>query len=702
MNVFFRAGVTLFFYLTLLTTHAVDYKIFRAEGKVGLKDHEGNVLIPAEYDGLGWSSEHNEPVDGVIGYRLASAWGLITIGNKQITGCDYSKLYPANSQVFLAARRGRISGYDFLGAINSEGKVVLPFRYASVDIAGSRAIVSNKSGSVLHYGLVDMGGKELIPIRYNEIEKVSHWYAVKDKSGKTGLYDAEGVPRTAFEFDAVDFLAPGYALVKKENAYGLFGKEGKMLLSPTWQQIRLVDGEIELLAFNEWTEIGTDRIEGKKYYHEELIPYGENYKVVSNGRQWLIDKNDTALTPQHYKRLVMGHNGFILFSVRNRWGLMNRTFATIMKARFDSLKLNEALVFARDSYRQWLIFDTLGVKKSSRPYEQIGEKTGYLWPVMRNGYWGFVERSGEEIIRCVYDEVGEFVDGKVVVGFHGENGIIDKKGDWVIYPQRSELQLLTDDLYLSKLRNLTTLKSIENGTIYFTENEVEIKENYLLEKLAEGGIWKIDFSGQIQNNDPRDERFEEIRRPSEGFYPVRIDGLYGFIDSRNRLRIANRYEDVGPFKEDLAAFRLLGKWGFIDKSERIRVQPLYEEVHAFNDGLAVVKTGQGYGIINKEGKKLSTVDYDRLVKLGNGKWLVEKDSRYGMIDKDGRPLINIKYQYLQDLDNDCVIIKKRNKYGLITNDGVDILPALYDRLIYDAVKNVYLGMKKSTWVKAEL
>ena len=703
MNIFLRARISLFFALSLFQAHAGDYQIFKEEGKVGLKDNLGNILIPASYDGLGWSSGPKEPVSGVIGYRVNDVWGLISVENKEVTSASYSKLYPANTVLFVAAKQGKFSGYNFLGAISRDGKIVLPFKYASIDIAGSRAIVSHKSGAVLQYGLLDMGGKELIPVRHKEIKKISHWYAVREQSDRFSMFNASGARLTADEFDSVGAVTPGYVLLKKDNAYGVFGKQGRLVLPITYQKIRVSNGEIELLPFNEWEEIGaTDHTVTKKHHYENMIPLAQQYKVISNGNEWLIDQEGQALTPKRYQHLVMASNGFVLFKDKNKWGLLDRAFTMVIPPKFEDIKLNEGLVFAQDSYQQWLIFDTLGVKKSSRPYQQIGKKTGYLWPVMRNGYWGFIERSGEEAIRCVYDKVGAFVEDKVVVGFHGENGIINKQGEWIIYPGDQALQLLTDDLYLSMSGSLTTLKSVENGTIYFTENEIEIKERYLLERLGAGRLWKIDFNGRIENNDPHNERFEEIREPSEGLYAVKIDGMYGFIDDRNRLRISNRYEDVGPFREGVAAVKLRGKWGFIDKYERIKVQPLYQQVGVFQEGLAVVKTSRGYSVINKDGKQLCPPDNDRLTLLESGNWLMEREGRFGIMDRHGRTLINVKYEHLQELGNGFAIIKKFGKFGLVTHEGVDTLPARYDKLVYDARKNVYLGMKKSTWVKATL
>ena len=65
---------------------------------------------------------------------------------------------------------------------------------------------------------------------------MSHWYAVKGPSDKFGLYDYYGKAMTGFDFDDAESLAPGYVTVKKDNAYGLFGKEGRLII-PSKQKL---------------------------------------------------------------------------------------------------------------------------------------------------------------------------------------------------------------------------------------------------------------------------------------------------------------------------------------------------------------------------------------------------------------------------------------------------------------------------------
>src|SRR5690606_23404008 len=55
----------------------------------------------------------------------------------------------------------------------------------------------------------------------------------------------------------------------------------------------------------------------------------------------------------------------------------------------------------------------------------------------------------------------------------------------------------------------------------------------------------------------------------QGLSAALIDGKYGFVDQSGKLRIANRYENVGSFSEGLAPVKIGSQWGYIDPNDRI-------------------------------------------------------------------------------------------------------------------------------------
>ena len=136
----------------------------------------------------------------------------------------------------------------------------------------------------------------------------------------------------------------------------------------------------------------------------------------------------------------------------------------------------------------------------------------------------------------------------------------------------------------------TYLKSTDGNVIYFTQNKIEVRSGTMFEYLPSGTIWEIDLNGVIVNRQVQPEgSIEKIFPETEGLRGIQKNGQYGFVDSRGRLRIANRYDGIKPFQQNLAAIKILGKWGFINHEDKIAIQPTYEEVSSFENGFSLVK-----------------------------------------------------------------------------------------------------------------
>jgi len=716
MRYFFSSILLLFFAVSFSTPSTSlslnTYKIFEADGKVGMTDDEGNVLIPAEYDHIGWSRGELIPVNNTIGYRIAGKWGLISLKNQRITQAEFSRLYHTKGGVLVAGRKGKVTQHDFLGLISTQGKEILPFKYTSVEVKGLRAVVSANDGRKYQYGVVDFSNKVVIPIRYKEIKPLGALrFAVKNDQDKIAIYSDQGAQVVDFKLDSISNFSKGYASIFLNHQQGLISTAGELVVEPVYQSTRINNGEVEFKSFNTWTALNLKNVAGNTWNHTNLTSYsGNKYLARSNGKTWIVDRKGTALSSIENNYIGPVIDGKSSFRKQDKWGVLKVHGEVLIDAKFDSILVDKDIIYVmnkKNDQLKWSLYDTFGIKKSSYEYDFIKAKTNNYYPVLRNGYWGFIDRTGEEVIHCVYDEVNNFNGNNVVVKFHGDYGVVDKYGDWKVLPQKVRLELVNEDLYLAKSAKLTTLKSIDEGTIYFTENKVEIKDGYLIEHLTDGNLWKINFSGRIVNENKSNgaksshlDKYQEIRSPSEGLYGVRINNLYGFIDNENRLLISNRYEDVGPFKQGLAAIKLRNKWGFIDKSENLIVQPNYDLKSVFKDNLAIVKYKGQYGLINNEGKTLIQPQYDKIERLPNGRFLISKNDRFGLVDDTGRLIINVKYESLEDLNNGQIIVEKFNQFGVIDLYGVDVIPIIYDQLKFDTRYNEYLAMKKSKWEKA--
>ncbi|MEL7004672.1 MAG: WG repeat-containing protein [Bacteroidota bacterium] len=506
MRYFLSSVLLIFFaasYSTPLRPLALNtYKIFEADGKVGMVDDEGNVLIPAEYDHIGWSRGELIPVNNTIGYRIAGKWGLISLKNQKITPAEYAQLFHANGGVLVAGKKGRVTQRNFLGLISTQGKEVLPFKYTSIEVKGLRAVVSTSDGRKYNYGVVDFSNKVIIPIRYKEVRSLGALrFAVKNEQGKIAIYSDQGVQMIDFKLDSIANFSKGYASIFVNHQEGLINTTGELVVKPIYQSTKANNGQVEVKPFNTWVALDLDNKSQANWSHTDLTPYsGNKYLARSNGKVWIVNREDieqSCIENNYVGSIISGKSSF---RKGNKWGVLNVNGDVLIDAKFDSILVEGDIIYTlnkKNGQLKWSLYDTFGIKKSNYEYDFIRSKTNSYYPVFRNGYWGFIDRSGEEVIHCVYDEVGDFNSGNVVVKFHGDYGVVDKYGEWKVLPQTGKLELINEELYLLRSNKLTTLKSIEEGTVYFTENMLEVKNGYLLEHLADGNLWKINFSGRI-------------------------------------------------------------------------------------------------------------------------------------------------------------------------------------------------------------
>jgi hypothetical protein len=127
----------------------------KVDGKFGLVDTAGNILIPNEYDTLDFF--------GSKGYSV---------------------------------KEGK------MGLIDREGKIIIPNEYELLDFTGSSDGVSVKDGKV---GRIDMFGNIIIPNEYESIEwNGSIGISVKD--GKSGIIDRKGNVLISNDYDSIEFV----------------------------------------------------------------------------------------------------------------------------------------------------------------------------------------------------------------------------------------------------------------------------------------------------------------------------------------------------------------------------------------------------------------------------------------------------------------------------------------------------------------
>ena len=688
-------------FLIELSSHAEVYQLFEENGKKGIKNEQGQVIIPPSFEALGWSDGSFSVIGDVTGYRLNHQWGLINLKREFITKADFENLVYAGGDC-LMARKQINPAQTKSGCLNLRGEIKIPFSYDGIQVQGLRAVVFNLVGAKFYYGLADLHNKMLVPMTYRNIYPLGTLrFAVQNQQGKIALYDEDGKAITDFTIDSVSNFYKGYAIVYENLLQGLIDREGQIKLETTYQSIKITqDGKILTRLPNEWVWLNNKNETLRNYFADHLSPLSEGFSLVtSGGKVGVIDSELKILIPIQYDRLQEISPKRFIARIGNKEGVINMENQVLIDFIYDSLQAEHNWFKAFTKMVGWQLLDREGKVLSKKYYTSFGESNEAGFLVQHRNYWGLMDRQGEEIVHCVFDSITEVKTGMLAVKFRGQYGIMDVNENWKLAPQEYPIKLVNETHYLLFQPANAFLKNFDGVTIYFTPYKAEFKKDFWIEFLPDGTEKEISYQGTILKRtllNP-EENVQHVFKESEGLRGVEKDSKFGFVDSNGKLRIANRYDSIGEFHEGLAPIKLIGKWGYINPLDKIAINPNYQAVSSFFGGFAIAKQNSKVGLINKSGSVVLSFRYDKVIRLPNQKFEIISSLLKGRVNRDGRVEVEPRFDFLEDGVSGLLISGRDGKYGLITEDGLGIIPLIYDKLSFNLVNTQFLGLKKSEW-----
>jgi hypothetical protein len=689
---------------------AGDYQRFEEHGKVGLKDAQGAVVLPASFDALGWSDGHFSLIGQITGYRQNNRWGLINLKKEFITPAEYESMTSPGGDRILVSRA--VNPYiNKFGCIDLQGKATVPFVYDGIQFFGLRAVVMVKEGPRYYYGLIDLNDKTILPTRYAHIEPMgSLRYAVRNFENKIALCSETGTWITEFTIDRIDAFQSDLAVIHEGWKQGAINRNGEVVVPPIYRELSVVDAKtVRARKADRWTLRNSSFVVVKQLEADQL-EFADNgwARLTLDGRVGLVDDSLNWRWPLSFDGIGTIRNKMAVVRHQGKYGLQRLDHTSVLPAMFDSMVVEGRFVRVKEKWegkKVWNLYDTVGTRRNPKAYDVIAPFNGSFFPVKHNRHWGAIDYKGHEIIACVYDSILQHVSPWVLVKFKGQYGIITEDDQWGIHPQPHTLQLVNASYLLECHDTQQILKTFDGSIVYFTENPVTIFPGFLREKLLNGKEKDVTFDGLPVPTPvviPPPKTQTASFRESEGFIGVKRDGKFGFVDRRGRLRIANRYDTIGEFHHGLAPVMLLGKWGFINTSDQIAVQPNYEQVDDFTDGTTRVMVRGKWGIINAAGQVLLPMRYDSLHRLPTGHWMMAQDHRFGLADHRGNILIDPRFEQLQVMTDHAVRVEQNGKFGVITLEGLSIVPVQFDALEFQADRQLYLTREKTSWNTIEL
>lgn len=296
-----------------------------------------------------------------------------------------------------------------------------------------------------------------------------------------------------------------------------------------------------------------------------------------------------------------------------------------------------------------------------------------------------------EVVPCKYNLVGDFSEGLAAVAVEVQDGISVYNYRWGFIDKTGKEVIPCQYLY-----SYSQVSTAENP--HFSEGLAAVIINDGTEYKVANYIGKYCFIDKT-GKEVIPAKYDTASNFSEGLAKVGVKsgekylpmiGMWyyftcGYIDQTGNEVIPLQYEDAKDFSEGLAAVRVgidssTWEWGFIDKTgkEIIPLRP-YRSVSNFSEGLAAVQDQNlKWGFIDKTGNEVIPCQYTTAGDFSEGLAMVEdQNSKYGFIDRTGKVVIPLQYNHPANFSEGLAMVSNQNDgYSFIDKAGKVVIPLI--------------------------
>lgn len=511
----------------------INYVTLVTEGKYGVIDKTGNIIIEPTYNGIQIPNP-SKPVFICIGEydKETKEYDMKAFNDKgeQLFG-EYDKTEAISVETNIETTPYEKSTLAYrkdgkYGLIDLEGKVITQPIYEEI------TSMHYKEGTFIvkqeeKLGVINLKGKEIIKPEYETITS-DNYYNEKTKNKTTGFIVSQ----------------------KTENGYryGYINYRGKMILHTEYTELERVTGisnekELYFIAFKEGQ---AGLLKNKKVilnYEYEDIQYSslnDVFVVQRNSKQGVVSKKGETIVNTEYDNITFG-GMYINAKKGNTIHLFDLNGASIENKEIVSKTTtsNPNYFITVDQDDIYMVVDSEGKAVIDNDYSYIEYLPGDYFIVAKDGKNGIIDISGKSVVDLAYTSIFRLNDTQIL--------------------QAEKIETKTIDLYSSDMHKIT---SMDNATI-------TTGENYIL-LSSDKDFAYYDFSG--------DKLESKEVFPNNQLFAKKINGKWGFVDKNGDVVVQNEYEMVTEFNEyGFAGIKKDGKWGVIEQSDhKIIQEPIYE------------------------------------------------------------------------------------------------------------------------------
>ncbi|WP_312369535.1 WG repeat-containing protein [Lachnoclostridium sp.] len=620
---------------------------------------------------------------------------------------DYAGCFSENYAVV-----GVWEGIWKYGYINEKGKTVinLQFNYANGFSEGLAVVGMGKSLSSMKYGYIKKDGSYLFKPQFDYATDMKNGFAIVGmKQGdnfKYGLIDSKGNILIDLKYNDISLsdynMKKGYAIVDKDNLYGIYNLKTKKLVEPKYNQILIMDHYVELvgkvdgqekygvLFFNDkvieptfdWIHhfaginnvIGKVEKDGKygvlgtdgKYIldikYDEIREFEDGTcHIKLDGKYGYLNSDASLLTPIEYDEITAFHKGLSTVKKDGKYGILNRDGTYKAEPIYDQVYILYDKIEAILNGKKIILNDD-GSNKYDKDYE-------YMYPfnsikgaskVKKDGKEVIIDSKGKPIFKVDFDTISEFENGVAYIKLNGKIGYLGEDGKYVVKP-------IYDSVYYDGIEPYYHTKLDDLMGLVFVDG-TEIKP------MSNG---PISFHGDYGS--------------------IRVNDKETYIDKKGKQITSELFDNTNPFSDGMGRVMLNMKTSYVNTSGK-RINKEFDHGYDFSDGYACVYKDNYYRYIDKKGDYAFGEDakYSQAKSFHNGLAAVQSSKgKWGYIDTKGKLVIDCQFNGAFDFDEKLAPVRIGDKFGFIDKTGKIVIKAIYDTVseFEDGMASAWKGNK---------
>ncbi len=356
------------------------------------------------------------------------------------------------------------------GYINQQGEVLVKPQYELATIPRNGiGIIKRQNPDGAKEAYIDLQGNILTDFRYDEVFSFYNNFGTVRLGNAWGFVNQQGNQLTSELFERVGNFNNGFATVYRNGKWGLINDKGEITIPLNWDSIQNYNTNGYNVVF---AGTGKDRRSGLIRSRDGAIILPAEYlSIFSSGEgfwsvsavanQWSIfnPETDPSVPTAAYQKSAMFTGGMaatIQLQVSNPNRIINSERKVVHESPYPLALINEG--FFTERVNNKFIIKRLADKQimgSPQGYDAIGTFRNGVCTIgagtsYRDRKWGLIDTNGNIFVQPeLYTTIGNFDDaGMARVYVERKVGIIDREGNTVIAPVYDYLGSFSDGLLM--------------------------------------------------------------------------------------------------------------------------------------------------------------------------------------------------------------------------------------------------------------